>query len=79
VVSGLTTTAQRDARRLQISIPVAKASRRLRELGVTSAFAWDFDRTSASDKLRLVINCTETALRELQVLLGASYNVSKCG
>ena len=44
VVSGLTTTAQRDAFRLQISIPVAKASRRLRELGVTSAFAWDFDR-----------------------------------
>jgi len=79
VVTGLTTTSQRDAFRLQISIPIAKASRRLRELGVTSAFAWDFDRTSASDKMRLVINCTETALRELQELLGATYDVSKCG
>ena len=79
VVTGLTTTAQRDAFRLQISIPVPKASRRLKDLGVTSAFAWDFDRTSASDKMRLVINCTETSLRELQELLSASYDVSKCG
>jgi len=79
VVTGLTTTSQRDAFRLQISIPIAKASRRLRELGVTSAFAWDFDRTTASDKMRLVINCTETAFRELQELLAASYDVSKCG
>jgi hypothetical protein len=79
VVTGLTTTSQRDAFRLQISIPISRASRRLRELGVTSAFAWDFDRTSADDKLRLVINCTETALRELQELLSASYDVSKCG
>jgi hypothetical protein len=79
VVTGLTTTSQRDAFRLQISIPISRASRRLRELGVTSAFAWDFDRTSAGDKLRLVINCTETALRELQELLSASYDVSKCG
>ncbi|MEB3331825.1 MAG: HIRAN domain-containing protein, partial [Synechococcaceae cyanobacterium] len=47
VVTGLTTTSQRDAFRLQISIPISRASRRLRELGVTSAFAWDFDRTSA--------------------------------
>jgi len=79
VVTGLTTTSQRDAFRLQISIPIAKASRRLRELGVTSAFAWDFDRTTASDKMRLVISCTETAFRELQELLAASYDVSKCG
>jgi len=79
VVTGLTTTSQRDAFRLQISIPIRRASRRLRGLGVTSAFAWDFDRTSAGDKLRLVINCTETALRELQELLSASYDVSKCG
>ena len=79
VVTGLTTTSRRDAFRLQISIPIPKASRRLRELGVTSAFAWDFDRTSGPDKLRLVISCTETAFRELQELLGASYDVSKCG
>ena len=46
---------------------------------MTSAFAWDFDRTSGPDKLRLVINCTETAFRELQELLAATYDVSKCG
>ena len=79
VVTGLTTTSRRDAFRLQISIPIPKASRRLRALGVTSAFAWDFDRTSGADKLRLVVNCTETAFRELQELLAASYDVSKCG
>ena len=79
VVTGLTTTSRRDAFRLQLSIPIPKASRRLRDLGVTSRFAWDFDRTSGNDKLRLVINCTETAFRELQELLGASYDVSKCG
>ena len=79
VVTGLSTTSQRDAFRLQISIPIPKASRRLRELGVTSAFAWDFDRTSGADKLRLVISCTETAFRELQELLGASFDVSKRG
>ena len=44
VVTGLTTTSRRDAFRLQISIPIPKASRRLRELGVSSTFAWDFDR-----------------------------------
>ena len=69
VVTGLTTTSQRDAFRLQISIPIPKASRRLRELGVSSTFAWDFDRTTGADKLRLVISCTETAFRELQELL----------
>jgi len=79
VVTGLTTTSRRDAFRLQISIPIPRASRRLRDLGVTSAFAWDFDRTSGVDKLRLVISCTETAFRELQELLAASYDVSKCG
>ncbi len=79
VVTGLTTTSRRDAFRLQISIPIPKASRRLRELGVTSSFAWDFDRTSGVDKLRLVISCTETAFRELQELLNGSYDVSKCG
>jgi hypothetical protein len=79
VVTGMATTSRRDAFRLQISIPIPKASRRLRELGVTSAFAWDFDRTNGADKLRLVISCTETAFRELQELLGASYDVSKCG
>ncbi|NDG74233.1 MAG: hypothetical protein EBX49_02610 [Synechococcaceae bacterium WB8_1B_136] len=79
VVTGLTTTSRRDAFRLQVSIPIPKASRRLRELGVTSTFAWDFDRTTGPDKLRLVISCTETAFRELQELLAASYDVSKCG
>lgn len=79
VVTGLATTSQRDAFRLQISIPIARPSRRLRELGVTSAFAWDFDRTSGPDKLRLVIHCTETAFRELQQLLGDRFDVSKCG
>ena len=79
VVTGLTTTSRRDAFRLQISIPIPKASRRLRELGVTSTFAWDFDRTTGADKLRLVISCTETAFRELQELLAAGYDVSKCG
>jgi hypothetical protein len=79
LVSGLTTTSRRDAFRLQISIPIPKASRRLRELGVTSTFAWDFDRTTGTDKLRLVISCTETAFRELQQLLAGSYDVSKCG
>jgi hypothetical protein len=79
VVTGMATTSRRDAFRLQVSIPIPKASRRLRELGVSSTFAWDFDRTSGADKLRLVISCTETAFRELQELLGASYDVSKCG
>ncbi|MFZ9463484.1 MAG: HIRAN domain-containing protein [Vulcanococcus sp.] len=79
VVTGLTTTSRRDAFRLQISIPIPRASRRLRELGVTSTFAWDFDRTTGTDKLRLVISCTETAFRELQELLSTSYDVSKCG
>ncbi len=79
VVTGLATTSQRDAFRLQISIPIARPSRRLRELGVTSAFAWDFDRTNGPDKLRLVIHCTETAFRELQQLLGDRFDVSKCG
>jgi hypothetical protein len=37
VVTGLTTTSRRDAFRLQIAIPIPKASRRLRQLGVTSA------------------------------------------
>ncbi|MEY3929916.1 MAG: hypothetical protein RLZZ516_1626 [Cyanobacteriota bacterium] len=79
VVTGLTTTSRRDAFRLQISIPIPRASRRLRELGVTSTFAWNFDRTTGTDKLRLVISCTETAFRELQELLSTSYDVSKCG
>ncbi|MCP9793377.1 hypothetical protein KBZ20_16615 [Vulcanococcus limneticus Candia 3F8] len=79
VVSGLATTSRRDAFRLQISIPIEKPSRRLKELGVTGDFAWDFDRTSGADKMRLVINSTETAFRELQELLRVSYDVSKCG
>jgi hypothetical protein len=79
VVTGLSTTSLRDAFRLQISIPLPRASHRLRELGVSSTFAWDFDRTSGSDKLSLVVSCTETAFRELQELLGVSYDVSKCG
>jgi hypothetical protein len=79
VVTGLSTTSLRDAFRLQISIPLPRASHRLRELGVSSTFAWDFDRTSGSDKLRLVVSCTETAFRELQELLRVSYDVSKCG
>jgi hypothetical protein len=79
VVTGLGTTSLRDAFRLQISIPLPKARRRLRELGVTSSFAWDFDRSSGTDKLRLVINCTETAFRELQQLLRSRFDVGKCG
>lgn len=79
VVTGLSTTSLRDAFRLQLSIPLPRASHRLRELGVSSTFAWDFDRTSGSDKLRLVVSCTETAFRELQELLRVSYDVSKCG
>lgn len=79
VVTGLTTTSQRDAFRVQIAIPIPRASRRLRELGVSGAFAWDFDRTTGPDKLRLVVSCSETAFRELQDLLSASYDVSKCG
>ncbi|MFM8259963.1 MAG: HIRAN domain-containing protein [Vulcanococcus sp.] len=79
VVTGLTTTTRRDAFRLQIAIPIPKASRRLRELGVSSSFAWNFDRTSGNDKLRLVISCSEAAFRELQELLAASFDVSKCG
>ena len=79
VVTGLTTTSQRDAFRLQISIPINKASRRLKELGVNSSFAWDFDRTSGPEKMRLVISGTETAFRELQQLLAQAYDVSKCG
>jgi hypothetical protein len=79
VVTGLTTTSLRDAFRLQISIPIERASRRLKALGVNSSFAWDLDRTSGADKLRLVISGTETAFRELQQLLAASYDVSKCG
>lgn len=79
VVTGLTTTSLRDAFRLQIAIPIPSASRRLRELGVSSSFAWEFDRTSGSDKLRLVISCSEGAFRELQQLLASSFDVSKCG
>ena len=79
VVTGLTTTSLRDAFRLQISIPIEQASRRLKDLGVNSSFAWDFDRTSGPDKMRLVVNGTETAFRELQELLRSCYDVSKCG
>ena len=79
VVTGLTTTSRCDAFRLQIAIPIPKASHRLRELGVASAFAWDFDRTSGTDKLRLVVSCSETAFRELQDLLATGYDVGKCG
>jgi hypothetical protein len=79
VVTGLTTTTRRDAFRLQIAIPIPRASRRLRELGVSSSFAWNFDRTSGNDKLRLVFSCSEGAFRELQELLSASFDVSKCG
>ena len=79
VVTGLTTTSRRDAFRVQIAIPIPRASRRLRELGVSGAFAWDFDRNSGTDKLRLVVSCSETAFRELQELLSAGYDVSKCG
>lgn len=79
VVTGLTTTSLRDAFRLQIAIPIPRASRRLRELGVSSSFAWDIARTSGNDKLRLVFSCSEGAFRELQQLLGASFDVSKCG
>jgi hypothetical protein len=79
VVTGLATTTRRDAFRLQIAIPIPKASRRLRELGVSSSFAWDFDRNSGNDKLRLVISCSEGAFRELQEILATSFDVSKCG
>jgi hypothetical protein len=79
LVSGLSTTTLRDAFRLQIAIPIERASRRLRALGVNSSFAWDFDRTSGPDKLRLVVSASETAFRELQELLASGFDVSKCG
>ena len=66
VMTCLTTTSRRDAFQLQISIHIPKASRRLREFTVTSTFSRDFDRTIGADKLRLLINCGETACRKLQ-------------
>ena len=76
VVTGLTTTTRRDAFRLQIAIPIPKASRRLRELGVSSSFAWDFDRNNGNDKLRLVVGCSEGAFRELQEILATSFEMN---
>ena len=61
VVTCLTTTSRRDAFQLQISIPIPKASRRLREFTVTSTSAWECDRTTGADKLQLVISCSDTA------------------
>ena len=44
--------------------------------GVASRYAWNVDRTSGSDKLRLVIRCSEGAFRDLQELLSANFDLS---
>lgn len=79
VITELATTTQRDAFRLQLSIPIERASRSLRALSLNASFSWDFNHARGDDKLRLVLRCSEKDLRDLQQVLAPIAETSKCG
>lgn len=79
VITELATTTERDAFRLQLSIPIEQASEAVRALAINAAFSWDFDRDRGDDKLRLVVRCSEKSLRDLCEVLTPIASISKRG
>jgi hypothetical protein len=79
VITELATTTERDAFRLQLSIPIEQASEAVRRLAINADFSWDFDRDRGDDKLRLVVRCSEKSLRDLCEVLQLVATISKSG
>jgi hypothetical protein len=79
VITELATTTERDAFRLQLSIPIERASEAVRKLAINADFSWDFDRDRGDDKLRLVVRCSEKSLRDLCEVLRPVATISKSG
>lgn len=79
VITELATTTERDAFRLQLSIPIEQASEAVRKLAINADFSWDFDRGRGDDKLRLVLRCSEKSLRDLCEVLKPVATISKSG
>lgn len=79
VITELATTTERDAFRLQLSIPIERASDAVRRLAINADFSWDFDRDRGDDKLRLVVRCSEKSLRDLCEVLTPVATISKSG
>ena len=79
VITELATTTERDAFRLQLSIPIEQASDAVRALAINADFSWDFDRDRGDDKLRLVLRCSEKSLRDLCEVLAPIATISKRG
>ena len=79
VITELATTTERDAFRLQLSIPIEHASEAVRRLAINADFSWDFDRDRGADKLRLVVRCSEKSLRDLCEVLTPVATISKSG
>ena len=79
VITELATTTERDAFRLQLSIPIEQASEAVRALAINADFSWDFERGRGDDKLRLVVRCSEKSLRDLCEVLSPIAAISKRG
>ena len=79
VITELATTTERDAFRLQLSIPIEQASEAVRALAINADFSWDFERGRGDDKLRLVVRCSEKSLRDLCEVLAPVASISKRG
>lgn len=79
VITELATTTERDAFRLQLSIPIEQASEAVRALAINADFSWDFERGRGNDKLRLVVRCSEKSLRDLCEVLSPVVSISKRG
>lgn len=79
VITELATTTERDAFRLQLSIPIEQASEAVRALAINADFSWDFERGRGDDKLRLVVRCSEKSLRDLCEVLSPVAAISKRG
>lgn len=79
VITELATTTERDAFRLQLSIPIEQASEAVRALAINADFSWDFERGRGDDKLRLVVRCSEKSLRDLCEVLTPVAAISKRG
>jgi len=79
VITELATTTERDAFRLQLSIPIEQASEAVRALAINADFSWDFERDRGGDKLRLVVRCSEKSLRDLCEVLAPVATISKRG
>lgn len=79
VITELATTTERDAFRLQLSIPIEQASEAVRALAINADFSWDFERGRGNDKLRLVVRCSEKSLRDLCEVLAPVASISKRG